>query len=96
MVGALANGKAGWRIFREFGENTSMPATEAAATTKLHRPADRPPRAQSLQPELQPAKRNIPTARNSRTHHPHQHIAASAWNTAPQTDPRAHNPLCRR
>ena len=96
MVVALANGKAGWRIFREFGENTSMPATEPAAATKLHRPADRPPRAQSLQPELQPAKRNILPAHNSRTHHPHQHIAASARNTVPQTDPRAHNPLCRR
>ena len=64
-----------------------MPATESAATTKLHRPADRPPRAQSLRPELQPAKRDISTARNSRTHHPHQHIAASARNTAAQTDP---------
>ena len=66
--------------------------TNTAPRVSRPAPADRPPRAQSPLPELKPAKRNAATARNSRTHHPHQHIAASARNTAPRNSPSRPQP----
>ena len=95
MVVALANGKAGLADFPRLRGKHIHARDGTRRVSVEHRPADRPPRAQSPLPALKPAKRNLSTARNSRTHHPHQHIAASARNTAPQTDPRAHNPSSR-
>ena len=45
---------------------------------RLARPADQPPRAQTLLPALKPAKRNIAPARNSRSYKARQRIAATA------------------
>ena len=96
MVGALANGKAGLADFpRLRKKHTHARDGTSRRVSAENRPADRPPRAQSLQPELQPAKRNIPPARNSRTHKSEYRFFASARNTAPQTDLRAHNPSSR-
>ena len=71
MVGALANGKAGLADFpRVRGKHIHARDGTSRRVSAEHRRAEQP-RAQSLQPELHPAKRNIPTARNSRTHHSH-------------------------
>ena len=63
-------------------KNMLVPARKPAAATAPSCRAEQPPRAQTPRPELKPAKRNLSPARNSRTHHPHQHIAAPARNIA--------------
>ena len=70
MVVALANGKAGLADFPRVRGKHIHARDGISRVSAEHRPADRPP-AQSLQPEVQPAKRDISTARNSRTHHSH-------------------------
>ena len=57
--------------------------TNTAPAREPHRSAEQPPRAQSLQPELQPAKRNAAPARNSPSHEAKQRLFASARNIAP-------------
>ena len=57
--------------------------TNAVLMPEPHRRAERPPRAQSPLPELQPAGRNIAPARNSRTGEANERPAASARTNAP-------------
>ena len=52
--------------------------SNARRRNRLARPADQPPRAQTLLPALKPAKRNIAPARNSRSYKARQRIAATA------------------
>ena len=65
MVGALANGKAGLADFPRVRGKHIHARDGTRRVSAEHRRAEQPPRAQSLQPELKPAKRDISTARNS-------------------------------
>ena len=64
MVGALANGKAGLADFPRLRKKHIHARDGTSRVSAEHRRAEQP-RAQSLQPELKPAKRDISTARNS-------------------------------
>ena len=66
-----------------------LPALQPACPNAKRR-ADQPPRAQTLLPELQPAKRDIAPAHDSRSYKAEQRIAAIArTNAAPLAPPRA-------
>ena len=65
MVGALANGNAGLADFPRVRGKHIHARDGTRRVSAEHRRAEQPPRAQSLQPELKPAKRDISTARNS-------------------------------
>ena len=64
MVGALANGKAGLADFPRLRGKHIHARDGTSRVSAEYRRAEQP-RAQSLQPELKPAKRSISTARNS-------------------------------
>ena len=81
MVGALANGKAGLADFPRVRGKHIHARDGTRRVSAEHRRAEQP-RAQSLQPELKPAKRNISPARNSRPYYSRQRTAAPAHTNA--------------